>query len=828
MPIKVSEHRKSFRKSIVAEAISVAVMATIISTPAFSAEKAAAEVDKTEVIMVTATKKSQTIQEVPLAVTALTGDFMEKVHLTDVKDIIAYSPGVNGNANNSFLDTVSVRGIRTDDYGAGGDGSLGIFKNDQYEGRNGSAVSTLYDMDRAEIVNGPQGFLFGRNAIGGAISVHTKRAEIDFFDANVNVDLGEYGLMKVDGAVNIPISDNFAMRFAGVYHQEESYFKNNFDDKDLPDTESQALRWSTTFKSNDTSIYTMVEYEDRSAAAGMYSFIEEGDIWDEYDALWGVGNRGEMGELDINAHWGLRDEAEILNLQVKLEHEFDFADLSINAGYKDYDYFYGEQWIPSPLPTGSWAVDQSGDYAQLEMRLSSNGSGPLSWYVGASTYKENLSYDTLNMTSDEFMCAYYNGTNETYYSGYFPPTSGATGHCANFESNLNDMNTAYYGSDYYTSYYYPNLAGPVNADGVQEISYIEALNTGWATYANLDYQITDTLNVEFGIRYTLDNKEFSNHFTNTGFKTGGSYMVSNTTAEPIMAEKSWDDTTFKYLIRWKPSDTAMLYASYTEGFKSGGFSSAELDGVEWGAQGVTNADATIPSFEPEYVESYEIGYKDTWLEDTDVRLTLYMYDYFGLQITQRSDTGGGVVIKNSGEVNATGIEGATNTTLTDNWNFMLNFHYIDSESFGIQEQCFSGTDPAPDGGFNDCEGSKLHWVPEFSGSMVLGGHFPLESGSAVTVSLESYWETEHEGGYDFYEEVILEGSQVWNARLGYESDSNWYVEAYVDNLTDENNYDSTYLGGEGIDGAGAGAYPAVNWASWKPRSFGVRFGMSWE
>ncbi len=815
MSNKVSEHRKAFRKSAVAEAVSVAMMVSMISVPAFSAEKEVEE--ETEIIYVTATKKNETIQEVPLAITALTGDFMEEVHLTDVKDIIAYSPGVNGNASNGFLDSVSVRGVRTDDYGAGGDGSLGFFKNDQYEGRAGSAVSTLFDMDRAEIVNGPQGFLFGRNAIGGAISVHTKRAELDFFDASLDVDLGEYGLIKVNGAVNIPVSDNFAMRFAGVYHHEDSYFKNLYENEKMEDTANQAIRWSTTYAKDDLSIFTMVEYEDRSAAAGMYRFIEEGEIWDEYDALWGVGNRGEERDIDINSHWGLRDEAQILNLQLRIEQEFDFADLTVNAGYKDYDYWYSEQWIPSPIANGSWAVDQEGDYAQLEMRLNSKGDGPLSWYVGTSVYKENLAFDTHNSMSEEFNCAYYNGYYNSYYGSGFPSLSQeTTGHCQNYADNW----TAWTG---YPSSYYAHLTDFNNADGqFQEVSYISAVNTGWAAYANLAYQITDTVNVEVGVRYTEDKKEFANTFETTGTTIGNFYNVSNSSAEAITRENSWDDTSFKYLVRWQPTDTMMVYASYTEGYKSGGFTSYAMEDHNgdsiWGATDVTNDNAEIPMFGPEFVESIEIGYKDTWFEDTDVRFTFYSYDYGGLQVTRR-DEGGAVIIENLGNVESIGLEGATNTSLTDNWDFMLNFHFIDSEAYGVQDQC-DDTEA--------CEGSKLYWTPEFSGAMVLKGHFPLESGSAVTLSIESYWESEHGGGFQFVEEAIIEASQTWNARLGYDSGTDWYVEAYVDNLTDEVNFDSSYEGNYSPDGNGGGAYPAVRWAAWKPRSFGIRFGMSWE
>jgi len=826
MTNKVSAHRKSygqlFKRNTVAEAISVAMMASLISAPAFAADLITEkEKEETEVIIVTATKKNETIQEVPLAITAITGKFIEQVRLTDVKDIVAYSPGVNGNNNNSFLDSVSVRGVRTDDYGPGSDSSLAFFKNDLFEGRTGPANSSFYDMDRAEVVNGPQGFLFGRNAIGGAVSVHTARAEVGYFDANIDVDFGDYGLIKVNGAINIPISDNFAMRFAGLHHSEESYIKNINEAQPLQDTEVSAIRWSTTYQKDDFSAYTMVEYEDRSYPAGQYRIIEEDEVWDEYNTLWGVGNRGGERDIDVNSHWGLRDEAQVLNLQLKLEQKFDFADLTFNAGYKDYDYWYSEQWIPSPEPSGSWAVDSSGDYSQAELRLNSNGEGPLSWYVGASIYKENLNWDTLNAMSEEFMCAYYNG-----FWGGEPNNGSTTGHCDNFMETL--------GPDY-AAYYYPGLLnGPNRADGqVEERSDTVSVNNGWAVYANFSYAITENLDVELGIRKTDDSKEFANNMTSTGYMLGNFYNVSNSTAEPIKAKDSWDDTTFKYLVRWKPTDEMMLYASYTEGFKAGGFSTSDLDGVEWGETDVTNENAKIASFDPEYIESYEFGYKDTWFEDTDVRFTAYMYDYFGLQVTQRADEGGAVVVENTGKVESYGIEAATNTSLTDNWSLMLNFSMINSEAYGIQKQCFEGNDPAGpsfDGsdGFNDCEGSKLYWAPEFSGAAVLNGYFPLESGSAITTSIETHWESEHGGGYNFYDAAIVEASQTWNARLGYESDSDWYVEAYVDNLMDEVNYDSSYLGGGSYDGMGAGAYPMVRWASWKPRSFGLRFGMTFE
>jgi iron complex outermembrane receptor protein len=195
------------RPSAIAKAVSVAIMTGALT---------AAQAQEIEEITVTATRRSESVQDVPLAITAISGDFSRDVNLNDVKDLVAFTPGVTGNSPDSFIDAISVRGIRTQDFGVGGDPSAAFFKNELYEGRNGSAVTSLFDIDRAEILRGPQGFLFGRNSIGGAFSVHTKKAEVGGgVSGYVDLDVGERGHAVGEGAVNVPVTDNFAMRFAG-------------------------------------------------------------------------------------------------------------------------------------------------------------------------------------------------------------------------------------------------------------------------------------------------------------------------------------------------------------------------------------------------------------------------------------------------------------------------------------------------------------------------------------------------------------------------------------------------------------------------------------
>lgn len=214
------------RRTAIATAVSSAIMATALTSPAVAQEF--------EEVIVTATKRAESVQDVPLAITALSGNFIKEVNLDDVKDLISFTPGVTGNSQDSFIDAVSIRGIRTQDFGVGGDPSAAIFKNELYEGRNGSAVTSMYDVERAEILRGPQGFLFGRNSIGGAISVHTRRADIEGGPSGyADLDVAERGRLVFEGAVNVPVSESFAMRIAGYHSEEDGFVTNFFDGRDL-------------------------------------------------------------------------------------------------------------------------------------------------------------------------------------------------------------------------------------------------------------------------------------------------------------------------------------------------------------------------------------------------------------------------------------------------------------------------------------------------------------------------------------------------------------------------------------------------------------------
>lgn len=774
------------QRTAIAAAISAALAASTIAAPA------SAQV--LEEIIVSATKRSESVQEVPLAITALTGEFTESVNLNDVKDLISFTPGITGNSQDSFLDAISVRGIRTQDFGIGGDPSAAIFKNELYEGRNGSAVTSLYDMERSEVLRGPQGFLFGRNSIGGAISVHTRDADIDGgLGGYVDLDAGERGHIVLEAALNVPISDSFAMRFAGYSSNEDGFVRNFFDGRDLIEHEKQGIRWSTKYENDKLTLRTMAEYESRDQSGSVYRAIATGDIWDNLVDVFGasITPRGGPEDADSDQSLGDNDNADIFTLGVRVDYDFGGMTLTSNTGYKDHDYFYTEDYDGTPLNINNYQQDQEGDYFQQELRLTSDTDDAFSWYAGLSFYQEDIDTVFTNSGAEDSFC--------NYYGNYYYPGEGITD-CASLY--------AYYGSPWTPS-----------PDGLlTEPGRIVGDFSGWAAYVDLSFDVSDTFDVSVGVRYTDDKKDFSLNVPEPESLLGGYWAYIFTTDGDIKTSNSWSDTQIRVVGRYRISDDGLVYASYTEGFKSGGFGSFSLvdaagDRVT-GVYDVTQAGGyRSRAFQPERVDSYEFGYKGKVFNGTtDLAMTGFLYDYNDLQISFFDTDSGANTVENVGQVDGTGIEASLNSAISENWGLYFALSWLDTEATGIQQVCDGAT---PD----SCEGSKLFWAPDWAGAAVLNGEFEYRGG-LITGSLEAFWESERGGGWGAFPETMIDSSIEMALRVSYESASNWSAGVYIENLTDEFTYD-------GLNNNG-GILPSHFFGHRRPRTAGVRFRYEWE
>lgn len=765
-----------------------AMTAALASATAVPGTAAAAQA--IEEVVVTATKRAESTQDVPIAITALTGDFSEARNLNDVKDLISFTPGVSGNSQDSFIDAVSVRGIRTQDFGVGGDPSAAFFKNDLYEGRNGAVVTSLYDMERSEILRGPQGFLFGRNSIGGAFSVHTREAEIGGAPTGfLDLDVGERGHLVGEGAVNLPVNDQFAMRLAGYYSEEDGFVDNAFGGDDLIEHEKWALRWSTAINIDRLSVDTMVEYENREQSGSVYRAVENGAIWETFEAAIGdVDLGGGEYDADSDLSFGESDDADILTLGLRVEYDLDWATLSSNTGFKDHDYFYSEDYDGTPLNLNNYQQDQQGEYFQQELRLTSNGSGPLSWYAGFSYYREEI--DTLFrfVGEEDFFCQYY---------GYYYNGITFTG-CADLY--------AYYGSPF------------TSVNGLlTETGRIRGEYDGWGAYVDVNLELGERWDVGIGARATEDRKDFAINVPLPESELGAYWAYTFATDGFISAEESWDDVTTRFQLRFRPTDESMIYASYTEGFKAGGFGSFALsdpngDPVGGGVTGLTQAAGFRPNtFDPETVDSYELGYKTTLAERAQLSLTAFYYEYEDLQVV--TFDGGAAAVRNVGEVESFGLEGTVNAVLNQYVDFYVALSYLDSEAKGLQSICGLAD---PEG----CEGSDLFWAPEYTGAAVLNGSLPVDGGGTLIGSVEWFWESERGGGWEDLSSTKIDAFSDVTLRFGYESGNNWSMIGYIENLTDEDTWD-------GLNNNG-GVLPSHFFGPKRPRTFGVRLRYDWQ
>ena len=299
---------------------------------------------------------------------------------------------------------------------------------------------------------------------------------------------------------------------------------------------------------------------------------------------------------------------------------------------------------------------------------------------------------------------------------------------------------------------------------------------------------------------------------------GPYWAFGYSTAEELEDTQSWDDLTPRVIAKWTPTDTALVFASYTAGFKSGGFGTFSLTNNAAGEPAVGNVDIMkgdgfLPDpVDEETVDSYEIGYKDTLFDGmANFDLTAFYYDYQDFQVTVGTESGA-TLIENVGTIESWGVEGSITAGLGDYLTAYATLGYLDSEATDIQDAC-GLEDP------NGCEGSRIFWAPEWSGSFVLSGNLPVDGG-AFTGNFELTFESERGRGWEDLGETQIDSYQEMSLRIGYESDANWFVEAYVENLTDEFTWD-------GVNNLG-GKEPNAFFGPRRPRTYGMRTGYAWD
>ncbi|MCH8134939.1 MAG: TonB-dependent receptor [Proteobacteria bacterium] len=796
------------QRTVLAQAISIALVAGIASSPLLAQESALEE------IIVTATKRAESVMDVPLAITAMSGQFIMDANLNDVKDLIAFTPGITGNSKDSFLDFISVRGIRTIDFGNGGDPSVSFYKNGLYQGRTGSAVSSLYDIERAEILRGPQGFLFGRNSISGAMNIITAKPNMKETEGYAEFDIGERGVLVFEGAISIPTSENFAFRIAGYHSEEDGFVKNLAGGPDLISHDKDALRISGRYQTDKLTADIFFEYEDRDQTGTVYRATGEGNAFLNHQTRINGGVPIEVAASgrDVNNDNSLDsiDQTEIFAVGLQIDYDMGWGTFTSVTGFKDHEYDYVEDFDGSPLVLFNYGQDQEGDYFEQEFRVTSSTEGPLSWYAGASYYKEDI--DTIFLGQQE---------EDVYCLGYWYNT------CQDMFDYYNYLDS-YYGNTYYAdnllSYYFGSATWTPSPDGlINDRNHIVGKYSGYSTYIDVSYEFTDSFDMSFGLRYSYDKKEFSQEVladpgnSQLAFKVQTGFQTPN---GPLSDTQNWDKVTWRVIANWHPTDNSLLFGSVTTGYKPGGFGSFNIEpgcaDVPFGLCVADNAVDKPGDFGPETVISYEVGYKGTVMDGrTQFAATAFFYDYEDLQAI--FGEGPRTIVDNVGQIDGRGFELEVNTALSDNASLKLGMSWFDSEAHNVQAFCGAGE--ILTGSADACEGNSIPWAPEWTAFAVLNASFEAGSGE-VYGNVAWTWEDDYRGDWPDPSVIFqkIDALDQTDISIGYRQDS-WRVNAYVENVFNNVWYDGNYS--DDVD-------PVVIFSQHtfgpsRPRTAGVRF-----
>ncbi|MGL6223740.1 MAG: TonB-dependent receptor [Steroidobacteraceae bacterium] len=697
-----------------------------------------------EEIIVTAQRREENLRDVGIAVTALGTEAITNLNITVATDITRAVPSLKMNAYSSSQVVFNIRGVSQNDYGDQQEPPVAVYQDDSYSSTINLASFPIFDLARVEVLRGPQGTLFGRNATGGAIQFISNRPTKDL-QGYATLTAGSYGQFMAEGAVSGPLTDTFQARIAAISNTDDGYMESVI--QGVPDrggNDHYAVRGQLAWQPSDTAdLNLIIRYmkADKETQAGIYShepacpndrFQGEFTGANQSCAFWGTGP-GEAGTGYRNDAitpsrggdpWKTAEtQRSYVDREIKgatLHADFDIGALHLVSitDYQDAEKFYLEGGDAGPVDGVLFYQGSELEQISQEFRLSGT-AGSHTWVAGL--YGMQVDGD---------------------YTGKFA--------------------TPFYGYD-------PTIV-------------MSQETTSYAVFAQDEWQFADEWQLIVGARYWNDEREGS-YFGFAPEVPGLSAPVTiifnrnevfprGSSIRPGDASTGFDGITARVQVDWKPSDDLLLYGSFNRGSKSGGYTFST--GTPYDADGSQDVPRTflegIP-FDEETLDAYELGAKATLGDFTSLNVAAFYYDYSDYQAFAQF---GPVQTVINLDAETTGLEAELTSRPLDGLTLQLGVSFLDSKVKDV---------PLPDGA--TIEDHDLPQAPEFSGSALARYEFPLAGGM---IGLQG--DVQYSSEFCFTvlcAPVEEEGSYtVVNARLSYESDSGrWGVAAFANNLFDE-------------------------------------------
>lgn len=788
------------------------------------AQSADAGAREAEVVVVTAQRRDQDIQSVPVSVTAISSEALAERNIVDIGKLSVITPGFT--YGRSGIDSrPAMRGVRTENVGVNGDTTIGYFIDGIYQSRAAQASAAFVDVSRVEVQRGPQGTLYGRNTFGGNISVITNQPDPSGFDFGFNAELGSFESVKADGFVNVPIGELGAFRISAAAHKSDGFVENVFNaGADLFDNDMRYVRAALLLEPTENLSITL-----------------------RADTLNQSGNGGSaFGYKLIGSYYDLALGAPVFNstpfiLNTRPNNRDGVDDNPNIAGIQDLG-------VPIFAPKDPFRIDQD---LQTFLDLNRDGLGAdISWDVGPVTLRSitgKVDFKTARSSDTDFsrntLGIDYQLTASESLSQEFQVLSR---HEGPFQYVLG----VYYFEDdlrgvFINQQLPPVINGVLVNGGVpfggsfydDQIARTESI----AYYGQFDFSVTDKLTLTAGIRQTEDDKSFR---VNRPATQSAANAVGVIIANPVpfdfdpgpgvqlQLNRTFEKTTWRLGAQYDLTDTNFLYGSVATGFRSGGFN--------------TQTAAAAQFFAPEEVTAYEIGSKNQFFDRAlTLNVAAFFNKYEDLQEQRQVPVGATTasIIFNAAEAEAFGLEVEAVWAPTDVWSIggtlsLLNAEYTNFTGAPIPGG-FSNPITGP-GVFNaalaprglrcgvvpgsvtagtpngvlgcDLSGNKIPYSPEYSGTVYgsysfdLGRFGTLTPFASVSFAGESY-------GQAF--NTQLEKTDAYarlDASVEWAPSDRLSVRVFVDNATDEVILNRAVYGGGG-----------VVQGSWQPpRTWGAR------
>lgn len=778
--------RKSLGLSVAAVALCSAPVAIAQeqTAPATGQEE---RVNVLDTVIVTATKRSESQQEVGLSVAAFSGQSIRDLGVDDAKGVINLVPGTGiTEPNGGGIPVIIIRGIGLQNFRINDTPTTAIYVDEVYQTSVAEAVATIFDVERVEVLKGPQGGLYGRNAVGGAIQIVSAKPNFDEFEGYASANYKQYGRKEGELVFSGPISDTLAYRIGGKIVQGGGYFYNTVSNEHHGDADRLAVRGMIGYRPNANTdiLFKLHGGQDKSD-------LLPGRVIGAYQPL-GLGLGGILGIPDtsdaaiLNAFSATADISNICAPVLNGGRAPDFCE-TLNGKTPSelglvsrYDNANGSKpWMDNEW----WGASLKADFdfgAYTFTSISAYNSFAYRRYIdqdGLPEVHQEIDYSSdIEAWSQEFRLGYDNGARLSWLAGISYAEDEITEDTLLFTE---------------TGLLRATLGGLTRSSQI----YVQGTEA-FAAFGRVDWSFADRLKLVLETRYTNEEKSLS----------GGTYLPQ---ISAVLAETD-DSTTYdalsgKIALEYAPTSDILLYASYSEGFKSGGYFG-----------GFATNPGQLDPFDQEEISAVELGFKSDWPQQAlRVNGAAFYYDRRGVQASGIDETGIVPIARlmNIGDVEVYGLELETVWAPVRQLTFQGGFSWLQNEIVSSNVQpgnLFNSPEPAT------FVGARLPNQPEVSANLVARYEENISTGLLAGVQLTYTYRGEQDLGLVVFPEerrlMTEKAYQLVNLKASIgPDDGRWKLSAYFENLFDEA-YRTT---------AGGGAPGGFQEIYGAPRIFGV-------